>query len=46
MATFSVVLVSGTRGELARHVAASRAAALEVARAMVDDAIAREQEHQ
>lgn len=42
MSTFSIVLVSGTRGELTRHQAPTRAEALELARTMVDDAIAKE----
>jgi hypothetical protein len=41
-----VTLVSGTTGELARHQAPTRTAALELARTIVDDAIAREQERQ
>ena len=42
MSTFSVIFVSGTRSELTRHQAPTRAAALELARTMVDDALAKE----
>jgi hypothetical protein len=44
MSRFSVVLVSGTRGEIARHQALTRLTALEVARTLLDDAIAKERQ--
>jgi ParB-like chromosome segregation protein Spo0J len=43
---FVVTLSSSVHGELDRHQAPTRAAALDLARTMVDDAIAREQERQ
>jgi hypothetical protein len=43
---FVVTLSSSVHGELDRHQAPTRAAALELARTMVDDAIAQERERQ